>query len=121
LSHAREDDSYRVHREALRRRVCAVCLDGADDGRCSLTVERRCPIEEHLRPLVDTLLELRSRHDTRYAQAIDARVCSLCTHRDASSGRCQMREDGRCALSVYLPLIAEAAEEAEASLGSAQA
>jgi hypothetical protein len=32
-----------------------------------------------------------------------------------------MREDGRCALSVYLPLIAEAAEEAEASLGSAQA
>lgn len=100
--------------------MCAVCLDGADDGRCSLTADQRCPIDEHLRPLVDTLLELRSRHDTRYAQAIEARVCSLCSHRDAS-GVCRMREDGRCALSVYLPLIAEAAEEAEARLGDAEA
>ncbi len=114
-----DDDSYRVHREALRRRVCAVCLDGADDGRCSLTADQRCPIDEHLRPLVDTL-RARSRHDTRYAQAIEARVCSLCSHRDAS-GVCRMREDGRCALSVYLPLIAEAAEEAEARLGDAEA
>ncbi len=66
-----------------------------------------------LRPLVDTLLELRSRHDTRYAQAVEARVCSLCPQRDASSGRCRLREDGRCALSVYLPLVVEAVLEAE--------
>ncbi len=96
--------------------MCAVCLDGADDGRCGLPEHQSCPVDVLLRPLVDTLLELRSQHDSRYARAVETRVCSLCSQRDASSGRCRLREDGRCALSVYLPLIVEAVDEAEARL-----
>lgn len=121
MSHPQGDDEYRVHREALRRRVCAVCLDGADDGGCGLTADRQCPIDEHLRPLVEALLDLRARHDTRYASAVEACVCSLCPRRDAASGLCRLREDGRCALAAYLPLIVEAVDEAEAHLGDAGA
>jgi hypothetical protein len=112
LPHAHEDDRYRPYREALRRRVCAVCLDGADDGRCGLEPGVRCPVEEHAATLVDLLLELRARHDTRFSAAVESRICASCPRRDGSS-TCRSGDEGRCALSVYLPLIVEAIDEVD--------
>lgn len=119
-AHGHGRDAYAAHREAVRRRVCAICLDGKDDGSCGLPSDRRCPIDEHLGPLVDLLLEMRTRHDVRTAAAVESRVCARCLQREAS-GRCASREDGRCALSVYLPLIVEAVDEAESGIGWARA
>jgi hypothetical protein len=112
LSHDRSDPTYRAYREAIRRRVCAVCLDGADDGGCTLAGPPACAIEEHLGRLVDAILDVRSRHDDAYAAAVEARVCTYCTHRDAL-GLCRLRRDGRCTVSVYLPLVVEAIDEVE--------
>ncbi len=104
----------RVYREALRRRVCAVCLDGADDGRCALADEVACPMVELMPALVEAIEEARAR-DSGYARVVEARVCSRCGHRDAL-GLCVRRREGRCALWLYLPLVAQATEEARSRL-----
>lgn len=103
-------DAYQAYRDAIRRRVCAICLDGADDGSCTLAGPLACAIAEHLPRLVDAILDVRSGHGDAYAAAVEARVCGHCAHRDAL-GLCSLRRDGRCAVSVYLPLVVEAVEE----------
>jgi hypothetical protein len=113
LSDVPVEDRYRAYRDAIRRRVCAVCLDGADDGSCGLPGMRSCAIEALLPRLVDTVLDVRATHHDAYAAAIEARVCSHCPDRDVL-GQCRLRRDGRCALAVYVPLIVEAIEEADA-------
>jgi hypothetical protein len=112
LPDARSDQRYQAYREAIRRRVCAICLDGADDGACALAGPPACAIEEHLPRLVDAILDVRSRRDDAYAAAVEARVCTHCTQRD-DLGLCRLRRDGRCTLSVYLPLVVEAIDEVE--------
>ena len=106
------EDGYRLYREAIRRRVCAICLDGADDGACGLSGAPLCAIDEHLPRLVAAILDVRSRQDDAYAAAVEAKVCSHCSHRDGL-GLCHLRRDGRCTLSVYLPLVVEAIDEVE--------
>jgi hypothetical protein len=113
MSHpADADDTYRRYQEALRRRVCAVCLDGKDDGSCGLGTPGTCAIERHLPRIVEAVLDVRARRDDAYAAAIEARVCGRCDDRDGL-GLCHLRREGRCALAVYLPLIVEAIEEVE--------
>ena len=112
MSNVRSQQTYQAHREAIRRRVCAVCLDGADDGACALAGPPACAIEEHLGRLVDAILDVRSRHDDAYAAAVEARVCTYCTERDERA-LCRLKRDGRCTLSVYLPLVVEAIDEVE--------
>jgi hypothetical protein len=104
------EDRYQAYRDAIRRRVCAVCLDGGDDGGCSLAGASACAIDELLPRLVEAILDVRARRDDAYAAAVEARVCSHCSRRDGL-GLCRSRRDGRCALSVYLPLVVEAVEE----------
>ena len=106
------EDKYRPYRDAIRRRVCAICLDGKDDGSCGLAGPPACAIEEHLPRLVDAILDVRDRRDDAYASAVEARVCGHCSQRD-NLGFCGLRRDGRCTVSVYLPLIVEAVEEVE--------
>jgi hypothetical protein len=120
MSEAPVEDRYRAYRDAIRRRVCAVCLDGADDGGCSLAGPASCPIDEHLPRLVEAILDVRARRDDAYAAAVEARVCSHCSERDGL-GLCRLRRDGRCALSVYLPLVVEAVEEVAREQGIAPA
>ena len=118
MSDARGEDGYEPYREAIRRRVCAICLDGADDGSCTLPTA--CAIDEHLPRLVDAILDVRRRRDDAYAAAVEARVCAHCSHRD-ELGFCRLRRDGRCAMRVYLPLVIEAVEEVERGQGRGQA
>ena len=104
------DDQYRPYREALHRRVCAVCLDSRDDGSCGLTRGRSCAVERHLPRLVDALLKVRSGRMDEYAGALESEVCSRCDEQDAR-GACRLRDRGECALAIYLPLIVDAFEE----------
>jgi hypothetical protein len=110
-------DTLRDYREALRRRVCAICLEGKDDGSCGLTTAVHCALDQHLARIVGAVLDVRARRDDAYAAAIEARVCSHCSDRD-ELGRCSLRRDGRCALIAYLPLIVEAIEEVQKSRDS---
>lgn len=113
MSNEQDEDKYRDYREAIRRRVCAICLDGADDGSCGLGGAVTCAIDEHLPRVVDVVVDVGERRESAYAAAIEARVCSHCIHRDAL-GLCHLRRDGRCTIAVYLPLVVEAIQEVEA-------
>jgi hypothetical protein len=112
LSDAGGEDRYRLYREAIRRRVCAICLDGADGGACGLSGPPLCAVDEHLPRLVDAIRDARSRQDDTYAAAVEAKVCSHCSHRD-DLGSCRLRRDGRCTVSIYLPLVVEAIDEVD--------
>jgi hypothetical protein len=122
VSHAvAPDDAYRAYREALRRRVCAVCLDGKEDGSCGLaSVAARCALDEHLPRIVEAVLDVRASHGDALAAAVESRVCGECPERD-DLGHCRLRRDGGCAVAVYLPLILEAVDEVEARRDSGRA
>lgn len=107
------EDPYRAYREAIRTRVCAVCLDGTDDAHCGLVASQRCPLDELLPRLVDTIRDVQLRRDDAFAAAVEARVCGHCTHRDAY-GLCGPRRRGSCAALVFLPLVVEAVLEVDA-------
>jgi hypothetical protein len=107
MSEAGALDPYLAYRDAIRRRVCAVCLDGNDEGGCGLAGPSRCALDELLPRLVDAIRDARDRRDDAFAAAVEARVCGHCAHRD-EFGLCRLRRDGRCAVAVYLPLVVEA-------------
>lgn len=113
MSQARSVDPYQPYREAVRRRVCSVCLDGTDDSGCGLVAPQRCPLDELLPRIVDAIRDVDPRHHDAFAAAVEARVCAHCTHRDAF-GLCRPRRDGRCAALAYLPLVVEAVSEVDA-------
>jgi hypothetical protein len=100
--------------EAIRRRVCSVCLDARDDGSCGLT-GRTCAIEAHLPGVISAVAATHSRRMEDYVDAIRAQVCSHCRHQD-SVGNCELRGAGDCALETYLYLVVEAIEEIEGPL-----
>jgi hypothetical protein len=110
---AGREDPYHRYREAIRTRVCAICLDGTDDARCGLVAAQRCALDELLPRLVDTIRDVSQRRDDAFAAAVEARVCAHCTHRD-TFGLCRPRRRGSCAAIAYLPLIVEAILEVDA-------
>jgi hypothetical protein len=105
------DERYQAYWEAIRRRVCSVCLDNADDGSCGLG-GRACAIEAHLPRLVETILSVESGRMDEFVTAVESQICGQCTDQDPQ-GFCRLRQRGDCALSIYLPLVVEAIEEVE--------
>ena len=104
------DESRAAYREALRQRVCAICLDAQDDGRCAPGRATPCVLERDLEALVSAILSLpEAERAVRAAASVEAQVCGRCADRDAS-GACARRRDGRCAVAAYLPLIVEAVD-----------
>lgn len=103
------DPRYQQFMDAIRSRVCAVCLDSRDDKTCSLS-GRVCAIEGHLPSLVAALSSVESPALEDYEAAIRAQVCSRCEEQDAR-GHCDLRDHGACALDAYLSLVLDAVEE----------
>jgi hypothetical protein len=108
------DDPYLTYREAVRRRVCAVCLDGTDASGCGPERATRCPLEELLPRLVEAIRDVGRKRDDAFAAAVEAHVCGRCEHRDGF-GLCRLRRHGRCAVALYLPLVVEAVDEVDAA------
>ncbi len=103
------DAGCQEYMDAIRRRVCGVCLDGRDDRSCGLT-GRTCAVEDHLPSLVRALSSVQSPRLDDYAAAIREQVCSTCRCQD-QRGRCELRYHGDCALDAYLSLVLDAVEE----------
>lgn len=109
------EEQYQAYMDAIRRRVCSVCLDQRDDGTCGLTRGRDCGIEVHLPKVVEAILSIESDRMDEYADAISAQVCSRCPNQELQ-GYCPFRDRGECALSTYLSLVVDAVEEAREEL-----
>jgi hypothetical protein len=115
-SDADTDARYQAYWDAIQGRVCAVCLDQADDGGCGLT-QRACALQVHLPRLVAVLSRVQSPRMDEYEAAVRAEICAACSEQDAG-GRCAMREQAACALYAYLPLVLEAVEDVNQRLGA---
>ena len=103
-----KEETYKAYWDAIRSRVCSVCLDQANDGTCGLGRRRVCAIEVHLPRLVEVLSSIDSPRMDEYVAAIEAEICGRCPQQD-SGGKCELRDEGTCALYTYLPLVVEAA------------
>lgn len=105
-------DRYRAYWDAIRARVCSVCLDAADDGSCRLARGHACAIVEELPRLIEILRKVRSERMDEYVDSVEAMICPHCENRD-HDGNCKLRHSGNCALYTYLPLILDAIDEVD--------
>jgi hypothetical protein len=95
--------------DAIRRRVCGVCLDQSEDGGCGLQ-GRVCAIESHLPRLVDAIVSVDSDRIDDYVDVVRAEICPRCPEQDLQ-GRCNLRVKSNCALDSYLFLVVDAIQE----------
>jgi hypothetical protein len=101
---------YEAHRAAVRRRVCAVCLDTDADGACRRTLRGECALRDRLPLVVDTVRAVRCDRMDEYVAAVERAICSGCASQDGV-GRCLRREEGACTLHAFLPLVVDVVEE----------
>ena len=101
-----------AYREALKRRVCHVCLEQKDDGECGLADNRMCALELHLPYIVQAVRSVKSDRITDYAKAIGETVCFNCPNQD-EAGRCDFRNNWECALDSFAYPVVEAIEEVD--------
>lgn len=112
---AEKDTQYQAYWDAIRRRVCGVCLDQKDDGACGLT-GRVCAIDTHLAGIVATVVAVQSDRMDDYVSAIQSQICGRCAQQD-EQGRCGLRDKGECALDTYLYLVVDAVQEVREAAG----
>jgi len=103
-----------VLEDALRKRVCSVCVDRNLEGPCALEEQHECVLFDRLPKIARTLSYIRSNRMDDYITAIRWEVCSECPHQRLD-GSCAQREEARCILDRYLPLIVDAVEETRAA------
>ncbi|MFQ5750663.1 MAG: hypothetical protein ACE5HI_01590 [bacterium] len=110
--------------EAIRRRVCSVCIDGIfEDGhqfvRCGLPSDRTCPIELYLPQVIEVVKSVDSPNMEDYLTILRDKVCASCEQTE--EGTCDLRLKADCALDRYFMLVAgaiEAVQERRAKLNS---
>lgn len=96
--------------DALRRRICSVCIDRNVDGTCSLRENQECQLFSYFPRVAQAVASVRSEYIDDYVAAIRENICASCEHQDAS-GFCKEREEVRCVLDRYLMLIVDCIEE----------
>lgn len=104
--------------EAIRRRVCSVCIDAVyRDGhqfvRCGLPAGRTCPVELYLPQVVEVVETVDSPLIEDYVTILRDKVCALCEQ--SPEDVCALRLQADCALDRYFMLVAEAIEEVRAA------
>ncbi|MEK7726951.1 MAG: hypothetical protein AAB354_00995, partial [candidate division KSB1 bacterium] len=72
--------SYQEYLDAIRGRVCPVCMDSVMLGkqfvRCGLPGERTCPIELYLPQVVEVVESVDSPLITDYVSTLREKVCA---------------------------------------------
>lgn len=103
--------------EAVRRKVCNVCIDGVFDAkgafvRCGLSGDKTCPVEVYLPQVMQIVDSMDSSRMEDYVQVVREKVCPLCEQDE--SGVCEVRLHADCPLDRYFMLVAGAIEEVRA-------
>src|SRR5262249_52743827 len=95
----------------VRRQICAVCSDRTVDQHCGLENPGDCALFRLFPEVAEAIASTSSDYIQDYVDAIRRRVCAVCFQQEAD-GNCNVRNEVRCALDAYLPLVAAAIEEA---------
>ena len=98
--------------EALRTRICGVCVDRNLEGSCYLEEEHECALFDSLPKIVQAVSNVRSDLIDDYVAFIRRTVCAECPHQD-EDGICRVRGEVRCVLDRYLVLIVQTIEEVQ--------
>src|SRR3990170_626709 len=99
------------YENAIRAKICAVCIDQSSDGTCALTndADLVCALSTMLPIVVETIRGFPDADSEHLHQALRDNVCKLC--REDEKGNCKLRDEINCALDRYFPLVIETVEE----------
>ncbi len=100
----------RLLEDALRRKICDVCIDRNVDGTCSLDELGECTLFAKFPQIAASICRIQSDRMEDYVTAIREDICAKCVEQD-EDGKCNKRDEGICVLDRYLPLIVDAIEE----------
>ncbi len=101
-----------LYEDAMRRHVCARCIDFGEDRVCHSVDPAGCALFRYLPQLVSIAQQIQASKVEPYVQAVRARICMDC--RNQSAGKCGLRDTVDCGLDRYLPLALDAIEEVQA-------
>lgn len=107
---SKEYETLQSLERALRRRVCSVCVDRNVDGSCDLNAQHECVLFDRLPQVAKSILLVQNGRIEDYISAIRENICAQCFHQRLD-GSCDKREEVRCALDRYLPLVVDVIEE----------
>jgi hypothetical protein len=95
----------------VRSRICAVCSDRTAEGTCGMEDPNHCSLFQLFPLVAQAILATESENLEDYIRAIRENVCSVCIEQTLD-GRCDLRDQVRCALDAYLLPVVDAIEEA---------
>ena len=104
-----------LYEDAIKRHVCARCIDFGEDGICHSLDQEGCAVFRFLPELVNTVKQTDDLRIESYIKAVRNNICMKCRNQN-SSMKCELRDTLDCGLARYLPLVLEAIEEVQARL-----
>lgn len=101
--------------EAIREKVCAVCVDSDEEGKCTLNSKEICAVEMFLPKIVEIVKNRKSNDIWDYYEEMKSKICAECNAKTKDDS-CYLREDANCSLDRYFPLIVDAIRKVEAGV-----
>ena len=100
------------YEEAIKRHVCAHCIDLDKDGVCHTQDPEGCAIFRYLPELVSIAGQIHENSIKPYIDRVRKNICTQC--RIKGETVCPLRDTLECGLDRYLPLVLQAVEEVQA-------
>ncbi len=101
--------------KAIREKVCSICVDSDENGKCKMTDDESCAVELYIDKIVDVVHSVQSDKVSDYVDALHQKICVECR---GSSERCNLRLDVNCSLDRYFPLIVDVIQNVDRKLYS---
>ena len=105
------DRSFDELEAIVRNRICGVCTERTDEGKCGLEDSSSCALFRLFPQVAQAIQSVNSNDIQQYIDAIRRNVCSVCEEQ-AQDGSCEVRRQVQCSLDAYLLLVIDAIEEA---------
>jgi len=98
--------------KAIKEKVCTVCVDSDDTGKCLMTDDELCAVEMNIDKIVTAINSIQSENYDDYYEALHNYVCISCKNEN-TDGSCNLRNDANCALDRYFPHIVDVIKSVE--------
>lgn len=92
--------------EAVRMKVCRMCVDGDGRGHCSLPRSEECVLKLMVPEILGLLAADGPRWRKNSVKDMHTRICGRCRHH-RDDGRCHEERRGECTLDRFLPVLVE--------------
>jgi hypothetical protein len=109
-------NELRPYWQAIRKQVCARCIDGDGHGNCRLDTALDCTLEAHLPRIIQVVRNISGAAMDDYVRELRHITCAQCTYQTVD-GSCLLRGEIECQLDRYFPLVVTAIESVEQSMG----